>query len=269
MEAELLILFVVGLLAVFWVFNGCLASGKAPIKDRYPTLELLQDALRASRMEECNLIVGIDFTKSNVDQGAYSFGGRSLHWIDVLEGQELNPYQRAIRACVTAVGELDEDRVIPTYAFGDVSSRTTGVSLMGQCYGFDGIMQAYRDYALKCVLSGPTNFGPLIREACRIARGSYHILLIFCDGQVTNPRDTADALREACAYPLSIVVIGVGDGPWDDMQMYDDLGAGQEWDNVQFVRFNEHEDDRQFACRVLQEVPEQFAHIREHVMKNK
>ena len=58
-------------------------------------------------------------------------------------------------------------------------------------------------------------------DVCRQTR-SFHILLIIADGQVTNAADTEAAIVEASNFPLSIIVVGVGDGDWDLMRTYDD-----------------------------------------------
>ena len=60
----------------------------------------------------------------------------------------------------------------------------------------------------------------------------------------------------------SIVVVGVGQGPFDDMQRYDDMSCGQKWDNVQFVRFVDGMFEDRFLVQALQEIPDQFREIR-------
>ncbi len=53
--------------------------------------------------------------QSNTWSGKYSFGGQSLHHI----GQQLNPYEQAIRIVARTLAPFDDDNQIPAYGFGD------------------------------------------------------------------------------------------------------------------------------------------------------
>ncbi len=80
--------------------SGALSASKSKSKkhtfysigDQFNTLDEVQAALRTAGLESSNLIIGIDFTKSNTWTGERSFGGRCLH--DTTAG--VNPYQSVI-----------------------------------------------------------------------------------------------------------------------------------------------------------------------------
>jgi len=135
--------------------------------------------------------------------------------------------------------------------------------------GFQSVLDRYAEITPSVQLSGPTSFAPLIREAINIVKylKSYHILVIIADGQVDNKRETAQAIIEASSYPLSIIMIGVGDGPWEIMQEFDDELVNRKFDNYQFVPFTktmERAENREvtFSIAALQEIPDQYAAIK-------
>ncbi|KAM0008449.1 putative copine [Helianthus debilis subsp. tardiflorus] len=76
------------------------------------------EALAHAGLESSNLILGIDFTKSNEWTGSRSFHRKSLHHI----GDDLNPYEMVISIIGKTLAAFDEDNLIPCYGFGDASN---------------------------------------------------------------------------------------------------------------------------------------------------
>lgn len=239
------------------------------ITDKYQTLSEVQEALRKAGLESSNLIIGVDFTKSNTWNGKITFQGRSLHHITP---NMLNPYQEAISIIGKTLEAFDDDKLIPAYGFGDVA--TTDKSVFPffpdrPCYGFEEVLQRYSQITPGIVLSGPTSFAPLIREAVNIVihQRAYHILVIVCDGEVVNVNETRQAIIDASKHPLSIICVGVGDGPWDRMREFDDKLPQRKFDNFQFVEFHSvmsKAENREvdFAIAALTEIPEQYMAIK-------
>ncbi|XP_078586265.1 uncharacterized protein LOC144868167, partial [Branchiostoma floridae x Branchiostoma japonicum] len=240
------------------------------IDNRFHTLQDVSRAIREAGLESSNLIFGIDYTKSNMYQGQMSFGGRSLHHIDP---GLLNPYQQVIAILGETLSHFDDDGLIPAFGFGDASTsdkRVFPFKESGCCDGFTDVLQCYNLITPRVKLSGPTNFAPLIHQAIDIVKQTkaYHILVIVADGQVTSERATRNAIVEASKYALSIILVGVGDGPWDTMQDFDDNLPSRLFDNFQFVDFHQvrataQNPDTAFAVQALMEIPDQFKAIRQ------
>jgi len=238
------------------------------IADKYKTIDQVQEALKDAGLESSNLILGVDYTKSNDTNGRKTFNGRSLH---AISNNFLNPYQQVISILGRTLEAFDDDKLIPAYGFGDTTTKGSRVFPFfpnRPCNGFAEVVSRYSEITPHIQLSGPTNFAPIILEAVNTikAEKDFHILVIVADGQVTNEKETTDAIVLASNYALSIVVVGVGDGPWDQMKEFDDGLPERKFDNFQFVNFHEvmsqTNSEAAFALAALMEVPEQYKAIR-------
>uniref|UniRef100_A0A5B6ZCT3 Putative E3 ubiquitin-protein ligase RGLG1 n=1 Tax=Davidia involucrata TaxID=16924 RepID=A0A5B6ZCT3_DAVIN len=257
------------------------------IADNFNSLDEVVSALREAGLESSNLILGIDFTKSNEWSGKYSFHRKSLHAI----GNTPNPYEQAISIIGRTLSPFDEDNLIPCFGFGDASTHDQYVFSFypdhRYCHGFEGVLTRYREIVPYLKLSGPTSFAPIIDAAIDIvekSNGQYHVLVIIADGQVTRNPDTppgrfspqeqatVNSIVAASQFPLSIILVGVGDGPWDAMQQFDDNIPHRAFDNFQFVNFtkimSENTDtskkETAFALAALMEIPFQYRATQGH-----
>ncbi|CAL1546663.1 unnamed protein product [Lymnaea stagnalis] len=246
-------------------------------EDRFCNFDEVGRACRKAGLEKCGLIVGIDFSASNEWQGRKTFGAQNLH--KVVPGKLLNPYQKVITIMGRTLETFDEDNLIPAYGFGDTVTMSQSVFSFkegedGQddpCKGFTEVLERYGEIANKITLGGPTNFAPIINKAVEIVRRlkRYHILIVIADGQVTEQMTTIQAIVEASLYPLSIIMVGVGDGPWTTMEQFDNCLPERCFDNFQFVNFHAvtnscrlKNPDASFALHAMMEIPDQYKTIK-------
>jgi len=250
------------------------------INDKFTSYSELETALRKSGLEACQLIVGIDFTRSNTWQGGSPyFCFENLHTISNIQ----NPYQQVLSIMCDALAPFDDDQLIDAYGFGDKvttskmvfpfqTSNENGHIKEQPCYRLEGVSNCYNNIAQQVQMSGPTSFAPIIRKAIELvsSRKAFHILLIIADGAVDDMDDTINAIVEASKYALSIVCIGVGKGPWNKMEKMDDDIPQRDFDNFQFVDFHKMMEkcenvSVEFAKNALMEIPDQYSYIKTHV----
>ena len=222
------------------------------------------------------LSIGIDFTGSN----GHPLDIETLHSI---VREDLNDYEKAILSCGNIVGYYDYDQLFPVFGFGAIinSSKTKEASMCfnlnltdnPEIKSIDNILKVCRDClkADKLTFSGPTYFAPLIRKVIsRINKHDlfeYHILMILTDGIIEDLQSTIDALVDASFLPLSIIIIGIGDEDFKEMEILDGdevplvSSTGIKWkrDIVQFVSFSDFKNDlKKLSMEVLAEIPRQI-----------
>ncbi|KAF2073917.1 hypothetical protein CYY_004771 [Polysphondylium violaceum] len=212
-----------------------------------------------------NLTIGIDCTASN----------GSLHDVD-----EKNQYLQSIRAVGNVLSDYDSDGYIDVYGFGgDINGETSHCFAFSQdekkpsVKGVKGVVELYSTMIKKVTLSAPTYFAPLLEHSIEEAkkdhksgRIKYNILLILTDGEICDMDPTIKAIIKASKLPMSIVIVGVGNALFSNMEKLDGDNGGlqrdghkAERDIVQFVEFSKFKDNYMLlAQEVLSEIPQQF-----------
>ena len=140
-------------------------------------------------------------------------------------------------------------------------------------YTIDNVLKAYRDCINlnKITFSGPSLFAPLIRKVIsRINKNDileYHILMILTNGVIDDLQETIDVLVEASLLPLSVIIVGIGNGDFKNMEKLDgdevlltsSIGKKRIRDIVQFVPFSKYQNDSEkLSMEVLAEIPRQI-----------
>eukprot|EP01126_Amoeba_proteus_P004273 TRINITY_DN1143_c0_g2_i12.p1 TRINITY_DN1143_c0_g2~~TRINITY_DN1143_c0_g2_i12.p1 ORF type:complete len:846 (-),score=168.77 TRINITY_DN1143_c0_g2_i12:199-2736(-) len=223
---------------------------------------------------QINLVIGIDFTASNGHPSQPS----SLHY----HGNARNEYVQAITSVCEVLAAYDSDLLFPVFGFGAKIPPHNHVS---HCFPLtwdpnrpevhmvSGILNAYREALSRVQLSGPTIFSELLKTVRGLSphsiqdEQSYTILLILTDGVINDMQDTINEIVKLSSLPVSIVIVGVGNANFSNMDTLDadteplrsSSGEVMQRDIVQFVPFSKYRNNpTKLAVELLDEIPRQL-----------
>ena len=230
---------------------------------------------------EINLEIAIDFTCSNESPD----NPISLHYA---YGNTPTNYEVAIKSCGSIVGYYDYDQLFPVYGFGGRPPLSNHVS---HCFnltftddpnvqGLPEVLKTYRNSLFQIKFDGPTYFAPVItqvmneikREMNNGINTHYYILMILTDGIINDMDATRDVIYDAAFLPMSIIIIGIGNANFTNMETLDgddellrnSKDEVTKRDLVQFVQFNKYANRvenegviNELAEDVLKEIPRQ------------
>ena len=252
-------------------------------------LKIFYNNTKKIRIEEfvkkgnINLEIAIDYTSSNGKPD----DKESLHY---KYGTTPNDYEKAIKSCGDIIANYDSDQLFPVYGFG---GKPNGKDKVSHCFNInfneddgniikiENIIKFYKESLDKVELSGPTYFAPVIKKVIsninhdlenKKFENHYYILMILTDGIIIDMKETIDYIVEGSKLPLSIVIIGIGDADFTNMEKSDgdkiplvnSFGEIRKRDIVQFVEFNKFKDEKgvkngdELAEEVLKEIPRQI-----------
>ena len=86
--------------------------------------------------------------------------------------------------------------------------------------GIDKVLEAYQKSLRQIGLAGPTLFGPVLEWFYQHVKeqvdgATYYILMMITDGDIQDMVRTKDMIVKLSHEACSIVIIGVGDGPFN------------------------------------------------------
>lgn len=245
------------------------------VKERlYDTLDFLLSGLDIVQS------YAIDFTKSNKDVKQ----SNSLHYISPMK---LNYYQRCFKNFQSVLSQYSQDLKIGGFGFGAKVNYPGFSSDVSHYFPLSGDKKTeyvdspekFEENYLKALdnvkLFGPTLFEPQLIEIIESVKNdvkkdlmSYRIHIILIDGVIFDMQDTIDLLVKAASLPFSLIVIGIGDSDFEEMEdlnqpkdkFVSSNGQNGCRINARFFKFNDFidMDDDLMVKEVLEKIPSQI-----------
>lgn len=201
----------------------------------------------------------------------------------------MNQYEKAIFEVCNVMTPYARNGCFKAYGFGGIPEYI-GVQSVSRlwningtddanCFGTQGVLRAYQKAIHGTRLAGPTYFAEFLKLVkseivANVTRDGidgnmiYSVVIVLTDGNIHDMEMTKTLLVQMSKMPFSAVIVGVGNGDFEDMEeldadssvLTDKDGNEAIRDVVQLVKYNDFKDlgMRELALEVLGEVPDQF-----------
>jgi len=208
---------------------------------------------------ELDLMVAVDFSSSN----------------GVSREDQREEYEKAIIAIGDIVTRYDTDKMYPVWGFGKefegVVRHLFQVGNSDKVSGLSGILEAYKStFDMGESVSEPVVLTQVMQQAAKSAKSnlqealnknmmSYSILVILTNGNVESVAKTKQKLRQISDAPLSVIIIGIGENSFVDMDELDDFQEEEGGRDIcNFVAFDSTRNRSEFTRAALNEVQDQL-----------
>ncbi|CAL6027831.1 Copine_I [Hexamita inflata] len=169
-----------------------------------------------------------------------------------------NPYKVIMQYTQTQVGRVLKNSPVFGYRFGCKHSEDMKCCPLAfpenqnaQFETFDALIEGYKSGLKQTTLFGPTILTQVFKEAIQVqteyCKKDPLVCIIVTDGDIDDVEIDGEMLIQASKYPICFVCIGVGNGQFTKMKLFDDL-KGRKFDNFQFLQYNEVERKMEFKC---------------------
>ena len=168
--------------------------------------------------------IGIDFTRSNGIPSELD----SLH--NISKGIP-NNYEKIILSLGKILSQYNPSKNFPVFGFGafiDLKSNdcfNINFQIDPNINTIEKVIEEYHKCINKIEFSGPTNVFPILNRFVNKIKNdkiinNYNIFLLLTDGLIDDMNNAIDILIESSNYPISVIIVGIGDENFDQMEFF-------------------------------------------------
>jgi hypothetical protein len=175
--------------------------------------------------------------------------------------------------------------VFPVYGFGAAHPKITdsrnGFFPVSGSFDIesDSLAECIKQYqkCLKSVnISGTKNVAGIIKKVLKgidefkteASKKKYKVMLIISDGQIHDIKEVTNKIVKSANYPISIIVLGVGGGNFNELERLDDIKCSLVnhrsekpiRNNIQFINLDKFSSFDTVMHTIFKRVSSQFSH---------